>query len=238
MKKLNDDSILAWAIICALIGLAIWFTACTWPGIIIPPDPEPVVVECEDYPVVTVPDFISGYVLASGADQSGSRVVVVWNLSDTLQAGDDMGESLQSLLEQKYPQFEHTVYINDADDRFVFFVTKGTNNQNLLNGKMYIRYNGLRHQFSVQSQALQTIGACTCDELMELIKEYRSVRQISWLNMTCDSTEFIKQALAVIEPDSCKGGRDWLDFRHNPYTMTDSVVNLAEVAGWNFIGND
>jgi len=227
---------------CFLILLAcvvLWLTACLWPGPEIIPDPLPAAPDtCQNYEVETEPPFIGGFIWADGAATTGPRIIVVWALSDTLAAGESVAESLKTLLQQRYPQYEHAVFVNSTDDRKVFFVTRGTDDENILRGKMYIRYNGARFQFDVETQMLQTIGACTCEELMGLIQDYGSLSIISWVNMDCDSIQYNDMALAVIEADSCKAGKQWLDFRFNPYQMPDSIIQLAQDAGWNFVGEN
>lgn len=233
-------------IVIALAALIAWsMLGCLWPGIDVipdpPPPPDPIPLEedtvCTTYDPITQPEFVTGYMIADGASTTGQRVIVVWSHSDTLEAGEDVGASLKNLLEEVYPQYTHSVWVSPTDDRYIFFITDGTNDRNILFGKCYIRYAGARYQFGVQMQKLAPIGM-NCDQFGELIVKYPSFNYISWYGSPCDSLEEHNQAGKAIDADHCKGGRDWMDFRHNNYPMSDSMENLAEVAGWGFVGEN
>jgi hypothetical protein len=215
--------------LCALLG------SCTWnhPDLVWPADdPEPVEQDtvCTSHTPITTPAFITAYIEMD--DYLGDRILIVGTHRDTLEPGDDIQTSLDSMIGLLLPQYTRHVYVLDTDDRLMSVIIDGTNDVNVLLGKMRIEYNGYRHHFGVISQSLIVAGSMTAAEFDEAIKRYPSFRYINWRLTAFDSVTYDIQMTAALDSIHCKGGRDWFQTQFNPYEPLPQLITYAHVAGW------
>lgn len=167
-------------------------------------------------------------------DQSvGERIFCAGTYCDTISIDEtgDQAEIIKKVLKLYRPQYNYNVYSNGNDSRRVAFIVDTTNDVNQFKQKVYMRYNGVKHYWGWAVQGFIFSGALVDSQLSVVIKKYPSVRRFNFRLTDEDSTRYIDYALAIL--GECKEGRDWADFRFNPYMMTDSILQAYEDAGWN-----
>lgn len=197
-----------------------------------PPDTLPLVTDtvCTSYTPVTTPEFITAYMEMD--DYFGDRILIVASHRDTLEPGDDIQASLDSMIGLILPQYTRHVYVLDTDDRLMSVTIDGTNDKNLLLGRLRVDYNGYRHIFGCISQSLIVAGSRTPEEMEASIMAYPSFRYINWRNTDWDSTTYVKQMTIALDSAHCKGGRDWFQTQFNPYEPLPELITYAHTAGW------
>lgn len=206
-----------------------------WLDLLNPPDPIVQDTVCTTYDPVLLPEFVGAYMLMD--PYQGDRILSVYPYSDTIHPGEDIGHSLDSMLQLLYPQYTIKVYVNDTDDRLISVIMKGTNDKTKLLGKLWVRYNGFRHYFGAEPQSLLTFGSMTFDEMYDAYIEFPSFRYTNHQNMVLTPDQHNKLDEVALDSLHCKGGRDWYDFFFREHPPQPEHVDYALVAGWPHINH-
>ena len=196
-----------------------------------PPLAEPIV----DTPCVPQeyfdPAFVTGWWYIP-EQLSGQMELCAYPHCVTVQAGSDVSQALDSLLNELNPAYSYTVY--SPQPSIVVFIAKGTNDQNYFHGKVWLRPEQYHSGWGFQctSQAFFFLGGLSFDEYMTAIDEYKSVDKFNFRQTNWDSTEYLKAFDKILE---CRSGREYADLRYLPYDFPDSIAQKFIEAGWDTV---
>lgn len=190
---------------------------------------------CANYIPVLEPAFVSGYMYLEEPIFTDIRLIVGPH-AVTIPEGqfETFGPILDSLLQLFHPEWSYDVAIKDGSDpRFTSFIVKGTNDIGAFNLAIQIRVNGYKAYFASEVQSFMFCGARTFEDCMSKAQSLPSMSRFNCINTAWDSLQYVDYALAIL--DSCKAGRDWADFRFNPYPMDSTILARFEDAGWDLV---
>lgn len=239
----------------ALLVLLFYFASCQYLTDAIHPDPHPdwvdveypvdtvpsdsipidslvVVLDtvCTTYDPITSPEFITAYMEMD--PYQTDRILIVGSYRDTVSATDDIQVALDSMIGLLLPNYPRRVYVNDNDDRLMSVMIRGSNDKNLLLGKLRIDYNNIRHIFGCISQSMIVAGSQTVQEFNENLVLFPSFRYINWRNMEMDQATQDTSVGIALDTSNCKGGRDLFDTRHSPNPTPPVFLVYSDKAGW------
>ena len=112
-------------------------------------------------------------------------------------------------------------------------IVDGTNNATQFNLKVFAKEFNRKVYMTPDIQGFVFGGALTFDEFKEAAIKYQSVKIFNFRGTAYDSLQYIE--LAEIILGTCKQGRDWADFRFNPFEIDTSIVSKFEAAGWDTV---
>ena len=112
-------------------------------------------------------------------------------------------------------------------------IVEGTNNATQFNLKVFAKEFNRKVYMTPDIQGFVFGGALTFDEFKEAAIKYQSVKIFNFRGTAYDSLQYIE--LAEIILGTCKQGRDWADFRFNPFEIDTSIVSKFEAAGWDTV---
>lgn len=226
----------------------LYFASCQYLTEAIQPDPHPDWVDveypmppdstepletdtvCITYDPITSPEFITAYMEMD--PYQTDRILIVGSYRDTLDDTDDIQVALDSMIGLLLPNYPRRVYVNDNDDRLMSVMIRGSNDKNLLLGKLRIDYNNIRHIFGCISQSMIVAGSQTVEEFNENLVLFPSFRYINWRNMEMDQETQDNSVGIALDTANCKGGRDLFDTRHSPNPTPPVYLVYADKAGW------
>ena len=112
-------------------------------------------------------------------------------------------------------------------------IVEGTNNATQFNLKVFAKEFNRKVYMTPDIQGFVFGGALTFDEFRDVAIKYPSVKIFNFRGTAYDSLQYIE--LAEIILGTCKQGRDWADFRFNPFEIDTSIVSKFEAAGWDTV---
>ena len=173
------------------------------------------IIPCDNPELILSPAFVTLWlefdtVLDSIRWQGGG--VESYDLNDVLQA-------LTSL--------PTTIY-NEGKKWAV--IVEGTNNATQFNLKIFAKEFNRKVYMTPDIQGFVFGGALTFDEFRDVAIKYPSVKIFNFRATAYDSLQYIELAQIIL--GTCKQGRDWADFRFNPFEIDTSIVAKFEAAGW------
>ncbi len=196
--------------------------------------PDPIEQDTCTQPLLYIdPAFATGCLYIDEAVFT-EMVLFVGPYTDTIQIGEDMSSKLKALLSLWHPEFTYQVYAADDDFRKVAFIAKGTNNHNLFNGKVFVRFNNhfSSRGFLTTTQAFIFNGALSFDEYQIALDSFPSYNYINWNGTNWDSLQYETSARKA---EYCQIGRYYANFRFNAVPISQEVVDLYEQAGWDSV---
>jgi len=227
-----SDSTFTWIVVILLLAMFMYFSSCTWPGIIVPPDPEPVQLDtvCTTYDPVLQPAFITGYMIMDGF--VGDRILKVGNHVDTIAETEDIQIALDSLLGLLFGSLERRVYVNDTNQNLMTAFIIGTNDLTKLTGKIRIVTDHAIYHFGTIMRGMVSMGSQTPEEFLANIIGLPSFYLISWYGMHLDSIEYITHGWAALDTTHCKGGQYWFQTQFNDFPIIPEIPAHAVHVDW------
>jgi len=176
------------------------------------------IIPCEDYDLILSPPFVTLWL------EFDTEIDSIW-----WQGGGAESYDLNDVL-QAVTSLPTTIY-NKGTKWAV--IVDGTNDAAQFNLKIFARYYGWKVYMTPDIQGFVFGGALNFDQFRGVAIKYPSVKIFNFRGTAYDSIQYIELANIIL--GDCKEGRDWADFRFNPYPMDTAILAQFEAAGWNTV---
>lgn len=145
-------------------------------------------------------------------------------------------------IDGEYDSLEHVLQLLDLTDYTIYrngnstaAIVNGTNETNIVQGKIYTRSVTTKQYFGATSQGFIFYGALTADEYLDVATNYPSVKLFNFLNTNYTFDEYETIAKEIL--GECKLGEYWANFNHA--TITDSTFCKFIERDWQYVtGNN